>query len=435
MIDIGFMVPTCRYYFDPFRNQPLVQLYLLSIIEDRLGDRFSTSLIDLRGVDPEKLEFHVPEKNVFLHSVGTQDFFETSNLVRNLRAIYPQAVHVAGGPHVNLFPDECAGVFDALVFGEGEESMMQLLNDYAAAAMKPIYHPGKPVNLDDYPFASRKFLPKKTVVNTGIMPGEFASLPATAFIFSRGCPFDCYFCANNDLTLGPVRARSPELVVAEIEYLKREYGVQAIAFKDDNAVPVNNRTALAHLEAIGGCHVKWKGQSRANGISEEVVKLAKEAGAVEIALGIESASQDVLNIINKRCDLVQARDYIRTLRLHGIGVRLNLIIGLPNEPDDIVARTLAFIDEAKPTSVLLSYLNPVPGSEIFNHPERFGITINSYDWERYGCAAGRFSEDELPDILFDYNDVTPWGKGMTRETINHNYTELQGILRDRGLNS
>jgi len=76
----------------------------------------------------------------------------------------------------------------------------------------------------------------------------------------------------------------------------------------------------------------------------------------------------------------------------------------------------------------------MPGSELFKQPKRFGITINTFDWRKYTFTAGRFTEDELPNIVFEYDGVTPWGKGMSKERIIQNYVQLQGILRERGLN-
>ncbi|TRZ96033.1 radical SAM protein [bacterium] len=434
MLEAGFVIPTCGYYYQPFRNQPLVALYLLTILEDRLGGKTSLSLIDLRGVSKDNLLFHIPEKDIFFYSVGTQDFYEISSIVQGLRQIYPKAKHIAGGPHITLFPEESAKIFDSIVLGEGEESIVNAVEDVSLSCLKAVYRQAKPVNLDAYSYASRKYLPRKAVVDTGLLPGKYQNLPGTAFIFSRGCPFDCYFCANRDLNLGPVRVRSPKLVAEEIEYLKCEYKIEALAFKDDNAIPVDRKVAIAHLEAIAKTGIKWRGQSRANGIRADVVKLAQEAGCVDIALGIESVCQNVLKIINKRIDINEAKEYIWLLKKTGIGVRFNLIIGLPGEPDDIVERTLAFIDETEPTSVLLSYLYPVPGSELFKNPKRFGITINTFDWRRYTATAGRFSEDELPDIIFDYDQLTPWGAGMSKSRIFQNYVTLQGILRKRGLN-
>jgi len=434
MLEIGFIMPTYRQYYYPFQNQPLVQLYLLTILEQRFGDRVNLSLIDLRGIDESRLLQSIPEKDVFLYSVGTQDFYEFSTLVQELRTVYPEAKHIAGGTHIKLFPDECANVFDSIAIGEGEESIVKVIDDVMASTLKPIYTQGAPVNLDLYPYASRKYLPKKAIVGTGLLQGENQNLPGTAFIFSRGCPFNCYFCANNNLSLGQVRFRSPHLVKEEIEYLKREYQIEAVIFKDDNAIPVNRQVAKAHLEAVGETNIKWRGQSRANGIKADIVKLAKEAGCVDIAIGLESVCQNVLEIINKRIDFNEAKEYIQVLKNAGIGVRLNLIIGLPGEPEDIVQKTLDFINEVEPNSVLLNYLYPVPGSEIFKNPRRFGITIDSYDWSRYSGTAGRYSEDELPDILFDYDKVTPFGNGVSKEKMYRNYVELQTILREKGLN-
>lgn len=434
MLDIGFIMPSSKGNYKPFRNQPLVLLYLLTILEDRLGDKLNLSLIDLRGVDEDSLMFHIPEKDVFLYSASTPDFTEISNIVQGLRSIYPRARHIAGGPHITIFPDECSKTFDAIVLGEGEESIVQVVTDILASDLGPVYRQGGPINLDAYPYPNREWLPRKAVVDTDLLGGKYLNLPGTTVLFSRGCPFNCSFCANKRLTFGPVRFRSPDLVEQEIEYLKREYGVEALALKDDNAIPVNPRVARPFLEAIGRTGVKWRGQSRANGVHPDMARLAREAGCVDIALGIESACPEVLKINNKRIDLDKAKEYIRLLKQTGIGVRLHFIIGLPGEPDDVVERTLAFVDETEPSSVLLSYLCPMPGSELFEHTERFGIRITTYDWEKYTLTAGRFREDEFPTFVFEYSEVTPWGKGMSKEKIFANYLRLQSILRERGLN-
>ncbi len=434
MLQIGCIMPSSGQNYKPFRNQPLVLLYLLTILEEKFGDRVNLSLVDLRGVDEDSRLFHIPENDVFLYSAATPDFTEISTIVQSLRSIYPKAKHIAGGPHINIFPEECSKVFDSIVLGEGEESIGKVINDIFALDLKPIYRQGEPVNLDAYPYPSRKYLPRKAVVDTGLLEGKNINLPGSTAIFSRGCPFNCYFCANRYLTWGPVRFRCPQLIEEEIEYLKREYQIEALAIKDDNSIPVNQRVARPLLEAIGRTGIKWRGQSRANGVHPDMVKLASEAGCTDIAVGIESACQEVLTITNKRIDLNKAKEYVRLLKKAGIGARLDFIIGLPGEPDDIVDRTLAFIDKTEPSSVLLSFLCPMPGSELFERPKRFGININTLDWRKYTVVAGRFTEDELPNIVFEYDEVTPWGKGMSKERIFQNYVQLQGILRERGLN-
>jgi len=220
----------------------------------------------------------------------------------------------------------------------------------------------------------------------------------------------------------------------EIEYLKKDYGVKALALKDDNAIPLNERIARPFLEAIGRAGVKWRGQSRANGISEDMVKLAAEAGCIDIGIGIESVWPQSLKSINKKIDLQKAKEYIRTLKKYCIGVRLHLIFGLPGEPEDIVSRTLDFINEAEPSSVLLNLLCPLPGSEMYNNPVFFGIKNMCTEWHKLRNLYARFNEREKPHMWFEYCPVTPFGKSMSNERIINNYSELQAILRERNLN-
>lgn len=431
---IGFIVPSGSDNFDPLRNQPLVTLYLLTILEQHFGERVSLSLIDMRGIKEQFALQHIPENDVFLFSVATPYFPELVNLLKGLKTVYPYAKHIAGGPHINLFPQECTELFDSIVLGEGEESLISVINDIFQSNLRKKYTQNKPIDINKYPYPNRKFLPKSAVISTGLLSGEYSKLLATEVIFSRGCPFDCHFCANKKLTFGPPRYRSPELITEEIEYLKREYKIEALALKDDNSIPLNSKVAKPFLEAIGRAELKWRGQSRANGIHPDLVKIAFESGCTHLGIGIESASPEVLKNINKRINLTEARNYINLLQKTGIGVRLHFILGLPGEPDDIVKRTIDFIDDANPSSVLLSLLTPMPGAEMFDNPDEFGIIIDTKDWERYHSAFGRFDENEFPDMIFHYNEISPYGKSKSKEKIIQNYVEIQTYLRDRGLN-
>ena len=431
---IGFIVPSSSDNFDPFRNQPLVTLYLLTILEQHFGEKIELSLIDLRGIEEQHAFRHIPENEVFLYSVTTPDFTELINIMESLRHIYPDSKHIAGGAHTNLFPQHCVKRFDAIVLGEGEDSLINVIDDIFRSNLKKKYKQTKPIDLNLYPYPDRKYLPKSAVVNIDMLQGKYSHLKATEVIFSRGCPFECHFCANKKLKFGPTRYRSPKLITEEIEYLKKEYKIEALVLKDDNSIPLNQKIAKPFLEAIRKAEIKWRGQSRANGVHPEMVKLAFEAGCTHLGVGIESASQEVLKRINKRIDLNEAKNYVNLIHETGIGVRLHFILGLPGEPDDIVKQTLSLIDEMNPNSVILNLLCPMPGSEMFDSPERFGITIDTIGWEKYRSVFGRFDENELPNMTFHYNEITPWGNQMSKDEIVQNYIELQAILRDRGLN-
>lgn len=432
MLHIGFILPPDAENFKPFRNQPLTSLYLMTILEEKFGDKLNLSLIDLRGVRKENTRFYLPKMDAYFYTAMSQEYLAICEVKKILCEMYPETTHVAGGVHVNLFPEDSLKDFDSIVLGEGEKKIIDVVTDIKNNCLKPIYEESEVVDLNLYPYPSRKYLPYPAVIDKGLLGGDYFDLPATNVLFSRGCPFRCSFCAN--VNFGPTRFKTPKLIEREIEYLKKEYGVKALVLKDDNAIPLNKEIAKPFLEAIGRTSVKWRGQSRANGISEDIVKLAAQAGCTDIGIGIESVCPQSLKSINKKIDLQKAKVYIGMLKKYGIGARLHLILGLPGEPEDIVSRTLDFIDEIEPASVLLNLLCPLPGSQMYNNPESFGIKNMCTEWHKLRNLYARFDEDEKPQIWFEYDTVTPWGKSMNNEQILGNYSELQAVLRERNLN-
>ena len=431
MLHVGFILPPDTVNFQPFRNQPLTILYLMSILEERLGHKIELSLIDLRGVNTQHIKYCIPEIDVYAYTAMSPEFFTICKVRDLIRSIYPKSLHIVGGPHIIIFKEKASEGFDSISVGEGEEIIGQMINDILANNLKPVYENEKVIDLDKYPYPFRKYLPRAAVVDKGLLDGENKHLLGTNVLFSRGCPFNCYFCAK--IISGPTKFRSPKLIEQEIEYLKKEYKVEALAIKDDNSIPVDKKIAKPFLEAIGRTRVKWRGQSRANGISEDMVELAKEAGCADIAIGIESISSKALKLVNKKIDLEQAKEYIRILHKYEIGVRLNFLFGLPGEPEDVVARTLDFIDETKPKSVLLSLLCPMPGTKIANNLDEFGMRITDNNFGNYYTVFGRFDENEKAHLLFEYKKTAPWGTSMSAGKILSNYNELQAILRDRNL--
>ncbi len=362
-IRIGFVLPRDLHNYKPFRNQPLNALYLLTLIEREFGKNAEISIIDLRCVSKENIVYYVPKKDLYLYSVATIDYPETVRTVGEIRKAYPLARHVAGGIHINIYPEKSAEVFDAVALGDGEYIVSGIVRDAMAGALKKVYLDERPIDINAFPYPDRKFLPNTAIADTGFLNAPYSGLPGTGVLFSRGCPYKCDFCAN--LVQAPARFRKPDLITKEIEYLKKDYGVKALVIKDDNIFALNSEVARQTLAAIGKTGVKWRANSRANDVPRALIKMAKEAGCVDLAVGVESVSQKVLDLIHKRLDFGKAKDFLGLLREEGIGIRLNLIIGLPGEPKDIAKRTIAFIKAVRPSSVLLSILTPVPGSMIF----------------------------------------------------------------------
>jgi len=430
---VGFVNTSSKQNLKPFRILPLGSLYLLTILEKEFGDKLDLSFTDLRGVETDSLIYHIPEKDIYFYSVTSPDYSELKKTAEDLKKTYPKAKHIAGGPHINIFPEESLKTFDTICLGEGEESIKEIINDAFNSRLKRIYEQKGPIDLNLYPYPSRKYLPKSAIIGTDLLTRKYPGLVATSASFSRGCPFNCHFCSVQ--FKGKSRFRSTENIIEEIEYLKRDYGIEALLFKDDQIIPVNKDIARPMLEAIAKTNIKWRGQTRANGIHPEMVELARESGCVEVAVGLESVSQRVLNISNKKIDLEGAKQYLKLLRREEIDRKLLLIMGLPGEPKDIADKTIEFIKETEPSNVSLSLLCPIPGSEMYNNPKRFGIKIN-YDvpFDKYMFAFGRFSEGEKAPRIFEYEKITPFGESLSMDEILDNHEKVQSFLRENDLN-
>lgn len=430
---VGFINTSGKQNDKPFRIDPLGPLYLLTILEEEFGDRLSLSYTDLRGVAEDSMIYHIPELDVYLHYVTTPEIAEIKNIISSIRRCYPKALHLAGGPHANIFPDESLKTFDAICIGEGEEIIKQMVHDIFNNELKKIYRQTGKIDINAYPFPLRKYLPKSAIVDVGMLSRKHYDLLGTTALFSRGCAFDCHFCSNQ--YKGPTRVRSPEWIIKEIEYLKHDYQIEALLLKDDQGIHTNKNVARGMLEAIGRMNILWRGQSRANDVHPDTVRLAKETGCVEIAVAIESVSQRALDIMNKQIDLVKAKEYFKVLRREGLDIKLLLILGLPGEPKDIAQQTIDFIAETQPTNVSLSILCPIPGSEIWNNPQRFGMKINQdVPFDKYLFAFGRFDGDEKTPHFFEYEKNTPFGEGMSMDEIIENHEIVQTYLREKRIN-
>jgi len=434
---IGFIFPSSNYLYDPFRGDPHTHFQMLTVMEDRLGDSADLSLIDLRGIEGKFVHYRIPECDLYLHSVYTRDYNEQKEIVQTLKKRYPQAKHIAGGPHVIEYQKESLTVFDSIVLGDGEELIFDALKDLENSNLKKVYEQQGPIDIKDYPFPKRHFLPEATVARKNMMniktKKEYDDLLGTTVIFSRGCPSNCHFCAMpNSRKYNPkMRFRGQKSIYDEIEYLKNNYNIEVISLLDEIGIPPIRKLAIPYLDAIKKADIVWRGQCRADGLTSEIIKLARESGCKALGLGVESASQRALDVVNKKININEAKKTISLLKENDIEARVYMIMGLPGEPLDIKNKTWEFIQETDPDLVILSIFTVRPGTMVFNNPEKFGIKNIDTDWDKTMHMYGRY-EKETPRLTFEYEKETPWGPSLSNEEIVRNYLDLQEKMSEYG---
>lgn len=186
MFSVGIVIPAWHYWANPCRIQPMYELYFATIIDTRLSrEGIRVDIIDLRGIRPEQQIYHIPERDLYLYWIAkTGDYNGIQRLVKELRASYPKARHAAGGTHIDIFPEEAALDFDAVVTGPGEESFVSIINDCRRGSVSKRYASDyKDVHYGDYPFMKRHYLAETAVVNTLLFEKYGGDIRSTCVLF------------------------------------------------------------------------------------------------------------------------------------------------------------------------------------------------------------------------------------------------------------
>ena len=142
----------------------------------------------------------------------------------------------------------------------------------------------------------------------------------------------------------------------------------------------------------------------------------------------------MMKIINKtwQSDKIIA-NFINNAKEVGIKVKICLIFGLPGEPKNIVEKTIKFIETNKPDYVSLSGFCPMPGSPIFNDPEKYGIEFIDQDWDKHAHLLFRFSDQEEVGLPFRYKKESHLGNQFSRDQIANNIKQVQRWLSSKSM--
>tara|TARA_E500000178_G_scaffold31477_1_gene28588 strand:+ start:14752 stop:16056 length:1305 start_codon:yes stop_codon:yes gene_type:complete len=430
---IGFIVPSWHYFEDPFKLQPYWELYYSSILKKKLGEKTDIKIIDLRGKSKKNEEFNeiineLDEKDFYLYWImKSGDANEIYSIVDLLKKKFPRSKHIAGGTHVDMLQDECEKIFDSIVVGPGENSFLNAIQN---ASEKKFLESYSKVDFADTPYPERDWLPYNSVISKNMFK-QYGDYKATMVYFSRGCFYKCAYCVYN--VPNKLQAKSPKLIEDEINYLKTSYDVQAILLKDEIALNPNKKIFFPQMEAIGNSNILWRGQTTSIGTYEQL-KLAKETGCLELSVGIETVDDNVMKMIDKTWQSEKIiNQFIENAKKVGIKIKICLILGLPGEPKNIVDKTINFIEKQKPDYVSLSGFCPMPGSPIYQNPQKYDIEFIDKNWDKHAHLLFRFSNNESVGLPFRYKKQTHWGNSFSREEIILNIQHIQRWLSSKSM--
>jgi anaerobic magnesium-protoporphyrin IX monomethyl ester cyclase len=299
---------------------------------------------------------------------------------------------VAGGPLPTCDPSSFLDDFDMVVRGEGEQTMLDLLEavrlgsdlstvtgivfrDRSSAGHDQVIHTRERTfrkDLDGIPFPARELLPNEQYIRYARKKYGYS---ITTVMSTRGCPYRCEFCSNVVFG-GSYRERSPVNVVDEIEQAL-SWGYDRISFADDVFTMKKERVVQICDEILQrGLDFNWECLGRVDSLDACTAQKMKQAGCTRIYFGIESGNEEILKIMQKRITPEQARNAVMIAQQAGLEVGAFFIPFYPGDTDDSVLQTLHFAASLPLDYLGLSMPYPLPGTALF---ERVRNRINR-DW-------------------------------------------------------
>lgn len=195
----------------------------------------------------------------------------------------------------------------------------------------------------------------------------------SSIMTSMGCPKRCSFCASVMME-SKLYFRPADSVIDEIEEMIAGYGVTGLFFYDINFPVHKKRTAELCKRLIErgiSERVKWVCCASADNLPYDLLPIMRRAGCVGIVFGFESASQKVLDLLNKKTPVQLNQDAVDACKANDIRPQSGFIVGVPGETEDDLSLSLDFIAKNE----LLSSLNvllPLPGTPINAELRRAG---------------------------------------------------------------
>lgn len=283
---------------------------------------------------------------------------------------------------------------DAVVIGEGEETIVELIRRLATkqpfAGVKGVaYRDGSQIfvnerrqpirDIDSIPHPAYDLFPieyYRLIRNAHSGPTDFV-MP---LLSGRGCPFECIFCYRMETGL---RIRSSNSIIEEMRLLNKDYGINYFNFSDELLISSVAR-AREVSEAIlsSGLKVKWACQGRLNFVSADLLGLMKRAGCVFINYGIEALDDTVLKRMNKCLTTAQIVNGIEVTLASGISPGFNIIFGNPGDNLETLRKGVDFLLKYDDGAQLRTIrpVTPYPGSPLYFEAIERGLLIDCKDF-------------------------------------------------------
>jgi anaerobic magnesium-protoporphyrin IX monomethyl ester cyclase len=306
---------------------------------------------------------------------------------------------VVGGPEPGAYVTEYleAGA-DIVVFGEGEETMEELLLALRAdssAALRTVRgiafreedgrvnrtgERAQIADLDSQPWPARETVEIERYMKTW---SEAHGKSSLSFITARGCPYRCRWCSHQVFGMTH-RRRNPVKVVDEVEWLLTRYQPD-MAWVADDVFTIHHGWLRKYAEEMRrrGLRVPFECISRADRLNEEAADLLAELGCFRLWIGSESGSQRILNAMERGVTVEQVGAAVELCKARGIQTGMFLMWGYEGEELEDIEATIEHVKRTDPDVFLTTVSYPIKGTAYY---ERIAIVKGRRSPEFYDNA-------------------------------------------------
>ncbi len=307
----------------------------------------------------------------------------------------PQVVTVIGNVHANCMWEEIlttSGCVDYVCKGEGEHTLPELLTCHFSGRnlskvkgiayrtdQGPVATPSRPYieNLD-------LLRPAWDLVDWKIYSYRPKQDSVLAIVSSsRGCNQQCSFCSQQLFWQRMWRGRSPENFVAELEHLKREYGVNVAMLSDET--PTLNKARwdrIIDLLIERDLGIDLLMETRVADVLRDapILDRYREAGIVHIYVGVESTRQETLNVFKKNLLIEDSKRAIELINSHDIVSETSFVLGMPDDTPESIDATLQLAKHYDPDMAFFLAIAPWPYAELYSSLEPY---VETKDYRKY----------------------------------------------------
>jgi anaerobic magnesium-protoporphyrin IX monomethyl ester cyclase len=361
--------------------QPPLGLALLAAILEKHGYQVQILDTNAPGFTLEKAADAMKGVDIVGFTAMTPTIGRALSIAKHVKRHNPGLTVIFGGPHVTLMPEETlvsAPDIDVIVRGEGDETIIELMrafeNNQPLDEISGIsfLKDGKVIHtaerktltdMDSLPIPAYQMLPMQEYRPH---PPHGIYKPFAAMVTSRGCPYRCAYCSK-PVFGNKYRAQSADRVVTEMAYLQEKFGVREIAFYDDSFTVDKKRVHdIADKILEKGLKIAWTCETRVNLVDTELLRHMKQAGCYAIAYGIETASPEIMQTLQKDITIEQVEKAVKAHHEVGLQVVGYFMLGSPGETPETIRQTIEFAKKLKVDFAQFSVTTPFPATELYD---------------------------------------------------------------------